>query len=1446
VRILDLGEPLTDLRLPPARAGGVYRSLLVIGRVDGDPVGSAVIPVEEDGSVPADRLADELDKQLRVELSERVASEPVRDGRSVSVVVTTCNEPVRLRRCLHSVLASDHDDFNVVVVENRPGSPDTRLMLGEEFGDDPRLRYVEEPNRGLSSARNAGLAAATGDVVAFTDDDVVVDPAWVRRTAEAFERGDDVACVTGLILPFELESESQVLVEQFMALGKGFRRHTFRLPDARETLPLLPYTPGVIGSGANTALRADVARELGGFSTTLGTGTPAAGGEDLDLYIRLLRAGHAVAYEPAAIVWHTHPEGSAKLRRQVYRYGVSLGATLTKQLVAGPERRELLQAVPAGIRYARDKGSPKNAGKTAGYPRRLDWLERLGMLAGPLAYLTSLLQSVRDPLPPSHAGANGNGHMPAAERLVLVSGQALPVVDAAQRPPAGARELAKSIASPSERALTATAVAACVAAPLLVAVGAPPVARFAAVLALLCLAPGTALIAALRGRTELGLVLGASLGISTVLAQSMVSLDLWWPRAYLYGVAAACLLVLVTRLDIARPRPPRALLSRARGALAKAPPSAGRHAALLTVAMLAWVASLAGADLNRMAGLGLLDAMPPTYFVAFALLLIGFAVAVTRDELQPKLLALYVVALILVIHGTTPLLYDQPRYAWTYKHLAVIDLLKHGGGVDRQVDIYNNWPGFFALNAWLSTVSGLDARTYAEWAQVFFNLANVVALRFALRGVTSNERVLWVAPWLFLLANWVGQDYLAPQAFAFLLAIVFFGLVLRTRHGLVEPRSRAGRWWASRLDRIREAVLRRSPIEEPLAPPLLSPRAAVVVGAPMYLAMVVSHQLTPLVVLVGVAGLALFTRRVPIWIPAVMAVVELWWVALGWSYVHEHFLLFHVDPSAGAGPPGYRIGAGLPGLDLVGYASAAEVLLLTGLAAAGIAGRIRAARWELAAVTLAVAAVPVIALQAYSGEGRYRLFLFALPWLAFFAAAAFAPPRSRQLTRSKRGWQLGLASTALAVCLLPAYFGLELANRVTGGEVAAGAWFDEHAPSGSLAVEMTSNSLSRVSGGYARVFDVRFASGPTLTRDASYRNRKLGRKDLPRLEGTLAGYGAKHTFLLLNPSQERFARLYGILPGGWLQSLERALDSSPAFRLVYRRDSSSIYKYQPPPARKRDDSLVWGDEFEGRAGAPPDRRRWSLEAGGNWTGELQAYTRRVANASLDGRGHLAITARRERYTGPDGVTSNYTSARLNTRKKLEFAYGRLKARIRIPDGRGIHPAFWALGSNYGSVGWPASGEIDVMEVDGSNPARVSGTLHGPGGGDAGYFLRAHRRMPAPVSRGFHEYGMSWSPGKIVVTVDGRPYGRFVRGDQPRGLPWTYDHPFFLLFTLAVRDQGTGQPDANTPWPATMLVDWVRVWRGRATYCSRATPGSLGGRCPERPPRRGREGARGAP
>jgi len=256
----------------------------------------------------------------------------------------------------------------------------------------------------------------------------------------------------------------------------------------------------------------------------------------------------------------------------------------------------------------------------------------------------------------------------------------------------------------------------------------------------------------------------------------------------------------------------------------------------------------------------------------------------------------------------------------------------------------------------------------------------------------------------------------------------------------------------------------------------------------------------------------------------------------------------------------------------------------------------------------------------------------------------------------------------------------------------------------------------------------------------------------------------------------------------------------------------------PPPASPQPSggfSLVWSDEFEGPSGALLDATKWTFETGGGGWGnqELETYTDRARNASLDGDGALAIQAFRETFTGGDGITREYTSARLKTQAKFEQAYGRFEARLKIPRGQGLWPAFWMLGADIPTVGWPRCGEIDIMENIGREPSTVHGTVHGPGYSGANG-IGASFTLPggARFADDFHVFAVEWEPAAIRWYVDGALYQTRTPADLPAGQRWAFDHPFFLLLNVAVGGGWPGSPDATTVFPQTMLVDYVRVYR----------------------------------
>ena len=248
-------------------------------------------------------------------------------------------------------------------------------------------------------------------------------------------------------------------------------------------------------------------------------------------------------------------------------------------------------------------------------------------------------------------------------------------------------------------------------------------------------------------------------------------------------------------------------------------------------------------------------------------------------------------------------------------------------------------------------------------------------------------------------------------------------------------------------------------------------------------------------------------------------------------------------------------------------------------------------------------------------------------------------------------------------------------------------------------------------------------------------------------------------------------------------------------------------------------TLAWSDEFNGPAGSAVDGTKWVLEVGNGSNGwgnhERQYYTNTTKNASMDGAGNLVITAYREmlgnRYRCWYGVCQ-YTSARLKTQGRFEQAYGRFEARLRVPYGQGIWPAFWMLGNNIQSKGWPACGEIDIMEHIGREPSNVYGTIHGPGYSGAAGIGAPYTLAGGRFTDDFHVFAVEWEPNRIRWYVDGQLYQTRTPADLPPGSAWVFDHPFFMLLNVAVGGYWPGDPDATTVFPQKMYVDYVRVYR----------------------------------
>jgi GT2 family glycosyltransferase len=316
----------------------------------------------------------------------------------VTVVVCTRDRGPALAECLDRLAALTHPHLELLVVDNAPSDDSTRRVVESFAARDPRFRHVVEPRPGLSCARNRGLAEARGAVIAYTDDDVAVDPGWVQGLLRGFARRADVGCVTGLVATAGIDTGEEAYFDARAASwSTRCEPELYDLAgDARDDA-LYPYSAGIFGTGANFAFDTAMLRELGGFDEALGAGAPTRGGEDLDVFVRVLRAGRALAYEPAALVWHHHRADPDALLRQLYGYGTGLTAYLTKCLLQRDVRRDVLRRVPRGlarivrIRQATDERLA--AGVSA--PQGALASEMRGYLAGPALYLRARREIAR-------------------------------------------------------------------------------------------------------------------------------------------------------------------------------------------------------------------------------------------------------------------------------------------------------------------------------------------------------------------------------------------------------------------------------------------------------------------------------------------------------------------------------------------------------------------------------------------------------------------------------------------------------------------------------------------------------------------------------------------------------------------------------------------------------------------------------------------------------------------------------------------------------------------------------------------------------------------------------------------------------------------------------------------------------------------------------------------
>jgi GT2 family glycosyltransferase len=411
---LELTEPITGLSLPPRGDGQAWGGARLLVRMQRMPVGYVYLsPDALDAAAVAREVWRQLSPAINARRSRRGLAaidalpaggiafeeklvEELTERPLVSVVLNTRDRPASAVATVRGLLASPYRPFEIVLVDNAPSSDAMKDAVQAEFGADPRVRYVREPRQGTSWAKNHGVAVTTGDIIAFTDDDVRVDRWWLDSIVRGFGRAEDVACVTGLIATGALDNAVQLYFDQ--RAGAGFLREgrVFDLTENRDDSPLYPYSAGVLGGGANFALTRSAFEELGGFNVVLGAGAPCRGGEDLDVFMRTVLAGHRLAYEPSAIVWHVYSTKPGDLPRQMRAWGSGTTAALTALMLGNRRARlDLLRRAPAAAIRLFSIGERTN--DSPAVPSGMAAQELRGMVIGPWLYLKARRKLRREP-----------------------------------------------------------------------------------------------------------------------------------------------------------------------------------------------------------------------------------------------------------------------------------------------------------------------------------------------------------------------------------------------------------------------------------------------------------------------------------------------------------------------------------------------------------------------------------------------------------------------------------------------------------------------------------------------------------------------------------------------------------------------------------------------------------------------------------------------------------------------------------------------------------------------------------------------------------------------------------------------------------------------------------------------------------------------------------------
>jgi hypothetical protein len=601
-------------------------------------------------------------------------------------------------------------------------------------------------------------------------------------------------------------------------------------------------------------------------------------------------------------------------------------------------------------------------------------------------------------------------------------------------------------------------------------------------------------------------------------------------------------------------------------------PAAGRLVVLadglVLAAVLMYALTIRPVPSTRLGVFGLAAELPVPVYVATGLLVVGIAAALTARTLVVPRLACYLVVLTFFLYGTAAIVYPEGRYSWLYKTVGVVQYVNLHGALNASIDIYQNWPGFFALSAWFVKVLGVASPlAFAKWAQLGFELMTIPVLAFALRALPLTDRERWSALFLYVASNWIAQDYFSPQALGVVLSIGVVGIAL---HALVERDSlnRLGLFLRRRAEKLRRprprhagtAVAAGTDTETNGATG--APRVlAVLVLLLVFFVLVFVHELSPYLVLAELAAIAAIGRLRPAWVVLAMAAVAVGYLAPRFGFVNSRYgLLASIGNFFGnVRPPSSRYAGTLSsGVRTTELASVLLSAILWFLGALGAYLRWRRGRPTFILAVLAAMPAAVLFAVPYGGEAVLRVYLFSLPWTAALAASALSELRARP--RWLRAGTAGVVLASSIVLFGGAFYGNDRLYVMPTSEVQALGSFYRHAVPGPV-YELNNNFPGLFTARYNLFPEFTLAGTGGVLPDAALRPTS-GAVIALTLRKIGAAYGHP-AYVVLTPTQDRYGTAYGLDRPGEVEALRQSLLSDPQWRIVVHRDGILIVKLPP-------------------------------------------------------------------------------------------------------------------------------------------------------------------------------------------------------------------------------------------------------------------------------------------